>query len=334
MERRELYEPEDIEQLLFERSYDDLLEEERAFVLRHLSGRAEYEAMRALLLRVHEDEGTATVPDADPVVRDRVLAAFRAEQRPQWRIWLNSIGAAFWPKNAPAFWRPALAFGSVALLVTVGVWGYRNWERQATAPAFAEVRATPRHKAVPQAPATQANERANDSSVAGYEVRSGTYAPSAPVALEQPLTTTAADEPASEANNAPGEVAFVPPAAAAQAPGSTAYWTDAAKDDAAQQGADRKSTKFGTAAEGSVAGFTALDSTGPIQSGLMDRHDLYMNASTANATGTYKQPALADVEVLKEKQRTATRSRREKKAEEEEAGTDVTALVGLLRAAW
>ena len=49
MERRELYEPEDIEQLLIERPYDELLEMERAFVLRHLSGRDEYEAMvRAL----------------------------------------------------------------------------------------------------------------------------------------------------------------------------------------------------------------------------------------------------------------------------------------------
>ena len=48
MERRELYDPEDIESLLQERGYDELLEEERAFVLRHLSGREEYEAMRTL----------------------------------------------------------------------------------------------------------------------------------------------------------------------------------------------------------------------------------------------------------------------------------------------
>ncbi len=117
MERRELYEPEDIEQLLIERPYDELLEEERAFVLRHLSGRDEYEAMRALLLRVHDDDETTGPIDAEPSVRAHVMDVFRAEQRPQWRIWLNSVHAFLLPKQASAMWRPALALGSVALVV-------------------------------------------------------------------------------------------------------------------------------------------------------------------------------------------------------------------------
>ena len=37
MERREHYDPEDIESLLQERGFDELLEEERAYVLRHLT---------------------------------------------------------------------------------------------------------------------------------------------------------------------------------------------------------------------------------------------------------------------------------------------------------
>ena len=45
MEPRELYDPEDIEQLLIERAFDELLEEERAFVLRHLSDRTEATAL-------------------------------------------------------------------------------------------------------------------------------------------------------------------------------------------------------------------------------------------------------------------------------------------------
>ena len=42
MERREQYDPDDIEALLMERPFHDLLPEERAFVPRHLSARDAY----------------------------------------------------------------------------------------------------------------------------------------------------------------------------------------------------------------------------------------------------------------------------------------------------
>ncbi len=142
MERRELYDPEDIEQLLIERAYDDLLEEERSFVLRHLTGRAEYEAMRALLLRVHEDERPAGSLDADPEVRTHVIDVFRAQQRPQWRIWLNTVQAFLLPREASAMWRPALALGSLALLVTFSVINLRTQDKAGTN-ALAEVKQQP-----------------------------------------------------------------------------------------------------------------------------------------------------------------------------------------------
>jgi hypothetical protein len=123
MELRERYDPEDIETLLSERGYDELLEEERAYVLRHLSGREEYEAMRALLLHVregaHEDRPECT----DPQVRTAVLEAFRSRKRSSMKtIWLNSIAAALWPKDGWAMWRPAVALASVALLLVGGWW--------------------------------------------------------------------------------------------------------------------------------------------------------------------------------------------------------------------
>jgi hypothetical protein len=92
MERREQYDPEDIESLLYERSFDELLEEERAYVLRHLSGRAEYEAMRTLLLELRTNDAQAPPLEPLPSVRANVMEAFRAQRQPQWRIWLNSIG--------------------------------------------------------------------------------------------------------------------------------------------------------------------------------------------------------------------------------------------------
>ena len=143
---RELYGPEDIEQLLIERSFDDLLEEERAFVLRHLSDRTEYQRMRALLVRVHEDDRPAADLDADPAVREQIISTFRAQQRPQWRIWLNSVGGFLLPREPAQFWKPALAFGTLAMLVTVGVIGLRNLD-MATHAEMAEVRPEPTKRA-------------------------------------------------------------------------------------------------------------------------------------------------------------------------------------------
>lgn len=121
MERREHYDPEDIESLLQERGFDELLEEERAYVLRHLTGREEYEAMRALLYQVRDDVSKQPPLQADADVKTAVMAAFRAQQQPQWRIWLNSLGGLLWPKEMSAMWRPALAIASVALLIVAGV---------------------------------------------------------------------------------------------------------------------------------------------------------------------------------------------------------------------
>ena len=129
MERREHYDPEDIEQLLMERSYDELLEEERAYVLRHLSGREEYEAMRKLLDHVQRSEPEPELLDADPAVRAHVMQVFRDQRKPQWRVWLNSVGALLMPEDASAMWRPALALAGLAAVITTGVWLFRSGDQ-------------------------------------------------------------------------------------------------------------------------------------------------------------------------------------------------------------
>lgn len=130
MERREHYDPEDIESLLQERGFDELLEEERAYVLRHLSGREEYEAMRALLNNVRDDDRLRTPITADPQLRTDLIGLFRAQQKPQWQIWLNSVGTFIWPKETSDLWRPALAFASLVVLITAGVWVLRQSDVQ------------------------------------------------------------------------------------------------------------------------------------------------------------------------------------------------------------
>ncbi|HRH69601.1 MAG TPA: hypothetical protein PLB89_08860 [Flavobacteriales bacterium] len=140
MERREQYDPEDIESLLAERGFDELLAEERAFVLRHLSGRDEYEQMRALLHFVRPDERNRPTIEPEDRVRANVLAAFRAQQQPQWRVWLNSISAWLVPGDLFAFWRPALVFGSLALLIVAGVVAVRQFSREDGTARLAEVK--------------------------------------------------------------------------------------------------------------------------------------------------------------------------------------------------
>lgn len=123
MERREQYDPEDIEALLMERAFEELLPEERAFVLRHLKDADEYEAMRATLnaLRnLHEDNEPVV---ADMAVRENVMAAFREQRRPRLQIWLNSVGALFIPGESRGFWMPSLRLASLAAVLGIGVWG-------------------------------------------------------------------------------------------------------------------------------------------------------------------------------------------------------------------
>ena len=146
MERREHYDPEDIESLLQERGFDELLEEERAYVLRHLTGREEYEAMRALLYQVRDDERTHPPIQADADVKTAVMATFRAQQQPQWRIWLNSLGTMLWPKEMSAMWRPALAIASVAVLIVAGVQVMKVADEQSANAQVAELKqpATPK----------------------------------------------------------------------------------------------------------------------------------------------------------------------------------------------
>lgn len=142
MERHERYDPEDIESLLSERGFDELLPDERAFVLRHMSGRDEYERMRALLHYVRPDERDRGTIEPEDRVRTNVLAAFRAHQQPQWRIWLNGISLWLAPKEASAhpLWRPALAFGSLALLIVAGVVAVRQFDGLGDNAAVAELK--------------------------------------------------------------------------------------------------------------------------------------------------------------------------------------------------
>lgn len=170
MERHERYDPEDIESLLSERAFDELLADERAFVLRHISGRDEYERMRALLHYVRPDERERGTIEPEDRVKRNVIATFRAQQQPQWRIWLNTLATWLAPGEASAtplwrdkLWRPTLAFASLALLIIGGVVVVRQFHSASENIVVAELKNEERPAPAP--PAEVATDNAAGSSV-------------------------------------------------------------------------------------------------------------------------------------------------------------------------
>jgi hypothetical protein len=315
MEPRELYGPEDIEQLLIERSYDDLLEEERAFVHRHLSDRAEYQRMRALLLRVHEDDRPVTDLDADPAVRENVMAAFRAQQQPQWRIWLNSVGGFLIPREPAQFWKPALAFGTLALLVTVGVIGLRNLDVARNA-EMAEVR---------PAPAKTTSEPI---------VTETTMTPAAPKeVLEPALQSQTANEAAAatstvvDADKVSTEEVFSD-ASVAEAPVAGVLADEVASE-------LKKETVLKPNTPGKVA-LDLADSTVPFTTTTghtVDQAELVRNATIADVAASTVATARAAQASSKTLDRKLEREKG-KAQKDDQSSADVTAYLGLLRAAW
>lgn len=185
-----------------ESSFDELPAEERAFVLQHLSGREEYERMRALLLGFSDDDDARHAP-ADPAVREHVLEVFRAQQRPRHTIWLNSMAAFLLPQRPADRWRTALALGSVALLISLAV--LAPWADRDPAPGgIAQLREV-------QAPAgsTRAEKSTPDITTAsnatanGTATREGLTDAGTALNLEAPPTAAAASVTATATVDAP-----------------------------------------------------------------------------------------------------------------------------------
>ncbi len=316
MEPRELYDPEDIEQLLIERAFDELLEEERAFVLRHLSDRTEYERMRALLLHMHTDEEDAPVVDADTSVRAHVLDVFRAQQQPQWRIWLNSIAAFATPREPVNLWRPALAFGALALVTTIAVVGLRD----AAAPekdALAEVH-QPTAPAAPPADAEHGSPAANGSPAMDAADRSAAETlPGTLDVVSNEIEIADLEEANHQAPVERSDERFEPSIAADEAEDRSYIATNMS----------------------TVAADTLVSEPILIESHTVLREELARNASTATGSTVLAQEVVKSTSVAKFKMpQISSKEKAERKKTRADDGdaalADVGDLVGLLRAAW
>ncbi|NND94095.1 MAG: hypothetical protein HKN45_04470 [Flavobacteriales bacterium] len=114
----EHYGPEDIEQLLLDKEFSDLLPEEKTYVLKHIEGETEYDHMRELLLGIASSNKDLVPP---PALREVLITAHeRHYKRPSFKVWLNSLITSLsfdtkWP-------RPALQLAGIAAMIIASVW--------------------------------------------------------------------------------------------------------------------------------------------------------------------------------------------------------------------
>lgn len=110
------YRHEDIESLLMSKAYDELLPEEKSFVMQHVSDGAEYNSLRSLLLQMHELSFDAELKDPPESLETALLHGFaeNAEKvrgfKQRFAPWMGWAIAAtvvgfcvifFWPASEP-----------------------------------------------------------------------------------------------------------------------------------------------------------------------------------------------------------------------------------------
>ena len=121
MNKQRPYDPEDLEALMLNKSFDELLPDERTFVLQHFSGKEEYGSMRQLLFQSMESM-QENKPQPPGALKARMIHDFREHHRSQSRpsVWLNFM-AQFWNqfKSRPVM---QIAAACVAVLFVVVLW--------------------------------------------------------------------------------------------------------------------------------------------------------------------------------------------------------------------
>ena len=329
MERRETYDPEDIESLLNERSFDELLAEERAFVLRHISGRDEYENMRRLLHHVQEDErGPKPEPiTADPAIRERLLQQYRDRKQPGWQIWLNTVQAFLFPKEASAFWRPALAVATVALLITGAVVGFQR-PSNANSPELAVLEEKKATKEKPAEPAASAAEK-EDVGLVNKAVDAAQ-----PATVELQAAGTTRNELAASKDVSQGLAELKNTWTGNTDKGYVTESFDAvAADEAPASGSfEMKIAAGAPAADSSVALLFTPERTAD---NYVQREDLERNGTLTNATGAVAKEEMVLSEVAVKEGRTRRAKTVEKSLDDDSRSlAQDQQLLDLLNAAW
>jgi hypothetical protein len=117
------YDPEDIESLLLNKSFDELYPEERTFVLKHMENEVEYDSMRQTLLAVMSSKVDIDTIEPRKGSKETLMAMMVKEDRKGFSIWLNGVVAFLFPPQQQWFRKPGLQFamacGLLLLMFTV-----------------------------------------------------------------------------------------------------------------------------------------------------------------------------------------------------------------------
>ena len=120
MDNEFTYDPEDLERLLKEKSFSELLPEEKAFVLQFVENDLEYDSMRETL------ESLIAVPSMEKAIspkaatKEALMAAFSAktvENQKEEREEKTGFWAWLWNTNKTILYRPGFQLASLALVL-------------------------------------------------------------------------------------------------------------------------------------------------------------------------------------------------------------------------
>jgi hypothetical protein len=120
MDNEFTYDPEDLERLLKEKSFSELLPEEKAFVLQFVENDLEYDSMRETL------ESLIAVPSMEEAIspkaatKEALMAAFSAktvENQKEEREEKTGFWAWLWTTNKTILYRPGFQLASLALVL-------------------------------------------------------------------------------------------------------------------------------------------------------------------------------------------------------------------------
>lgn len=153
MEDRYTYDPEDLESLLLHKDFNDLYPDEKAFVLKHLSGAEEYADMQQTMRLLGElSPGDPMQPSRDR--KESVMSAYRNTQNK--RVWfsLNSIFSFLVIPERNLFRQPVFQLAVLFVLIASSLWWYNDISVHEHASQLAEIEVKDLKDEAPQKEAT------------------------------------------------------------------------------------------------------------------------------------------------------------------------------------
>ena len=117
MSNKKTYKSDDIEQLLLQKSYDELSDSEKKFADTQIDSSAEYNEMRATLLSIKRIAQEESLVEVSPKIKANLMEQMeRKASRVPWYT-LNGIAAFLFPTDTPLFKKPGLQFAVMGLLL-------------------------------------------------------------------------------------------------------------------------------------------------------------------------------------------------------------------------